>query len=246
MIIKFKTSKHDYKRYLCGVVTNLAEQLRKKTSILHKRHNPVWICTKITAFILVFSCAFLTLNAQQDTIKKEFYISTSSNSLNLFGFQYKTAINPGTYLKISLLDIKLLYTNETPSEVDVYQVNDLDLSFDLNVGIEKRKKITGRLYLFYGLNVILSAELERHKVDNPHIPKADRITREEYYLPGIGFNSGILLKFNDQIGLATEFTPKLNYVYRIRRLRRTTGLEFDFDTESIKISFIYTWNKKEI
>ncbi|MFW5879572.1 MAG: hypothetical protein ACOCUV_01980 [bacterium] len=198
---------------------------------------------KKTAFFLFFICSFLFLNAQQDTIDKEIHISTNSLTLENLGLQYKWSKKSSIYYRVSLAKIRASYLNMEPFTSRLYQSKQTIMSLRLNGGVEKRKKLTGNLYLFYGINAILYASWKRFKVENPNIQERNRTNSDIIYFPGLGFNSGILWKLKESMAIAAEITPEFIYYFNKEETYKVSQLQFNLNTEAIKLSFIYTWNK---
>ena len=211
--------------------------------------------------ILVNSFLELNLNAQDSTFNKynEIYLSTSSINLEGSGLNYKTQMKEDLFFRVGLLNINSDLTSYKPGTSASYPYSEIEVLLGFNIGLEKRKMINNIFSIFYGLDFITRTGYTYRIVKNAFIPKEMRTKYKYYIYPGIGFGSGILFNIKDAFFIGAEFNPQILFKYRkdqeylyvsdddaetIEYYNKYTDVSFDFDTESIRILFMYRWNKK--
>lgn len=209
--------------------------------------------------IISLSTGF-NLNAQDSTFKKcnEIYLTTPSINLEGPGLKFKTQMKGDLFFRVGLLNLYIKSNNYPASNVN-YPRRETNFGIGFNIGLEKRKMINNTFSFFYGLDFVTEAGYGFCKVENAFIAKEMRTEYKYYINPGIGFGSGVLFNLNNHFFLGAVLNPQILFRYSkdqeylnlsdddteiIEYYNRYTGLSFDFDTESIRILFMYRWDKK--
>lgn len=183
---------------------------------------------------------------------KEIYLTGNLLTFNFFGSQYKSELKNGNFLRIGMTDIHSEVRKQNYAlPMTGLPYTSTEISGIFEIGLEKRKQITDKLFAFYGVNFVVSSNFHRNKRQDVSLPLESRRLDDYSINPGFGFNSGLIYSISDEFLISAELTPRLLYHYSTSQ--RVTGLDkvndtshaisFDLDNQSIRVSVIYKWNK---
>jgi hypothetical protein len=207
----------------------------------------------IYSFLIVLISSNILAQDPADTRSKEIYLSGNLLTFSDFGLQYKKELKNNTYFRIGFASLNPGYTRNNPGSSNMFDRSFLIISGSFDLGLEKRKSINEKLTAFGGINLYSSISFGRNKTENPNLPRELRYADSFAINSGLGFNSGLILKLLDNFSISAEITPRLlvNYssnqnVVGTNKIKDTsTGGSFNFDSSSVRVSFIYNWTKTD-
>jgi len=196
--------------------------------------------------------ATLTAQTGESSKKREIYISKAGFSTSNFGFQYKASPNGKLYFRLGVVDAGLSYVSYRPVTTTTYPSSSFTLSLDIEAGIEFRKQLTDRLSIYTGVNLLAGGHFDREILENPLIPVVMQNIDTYIFSPGLSFESGVLFRLKDGFMLGGEIAPRLLTQFRFVETQtdynssdytRHSYLNMNFDTESVRVSLVYQWDK---
>jgi hypothetical protein len=202
---------------------------------------------------IIMGLLFSGLYAQESVPGKirELHLSGNILTFSNFGLQYKSELRNGNFFRIGLNSLNFNINKSNPGSSVAYNSVSTSFSGGFDIGLEKRKQITEKLTAFYGINFTTSVSFDRSKYENPSLPQNLRYLDSFSINPGLGFNSGFILKISDAFLISAEVIPKLILRYsssqgidgsdKVKHIN--TGGSFNFDNQSVLVSLIYRWNK---
>jgi hypothetical protein len=160
-----------------------------------------------------------------------------------YGFQYKAGINELVYFRYGLSKIGIKHDSFLPALSSTFSNQSFEGTIKMNIGIEKRKEISGSVSWFCGLDVIEQFIFQRYRIDNPNLTEEDRKSYNYTNSLGLGLPLGVIFKLNKKIHPATEIEPELIYMSHVDEITQSTltnkRRRFEFSKENIKFSIIY-------
>jgi len=196
-----------------------------------------------SALIIIFSLQTIAQSAETGK-SREIWLTTTSLSGSI-GFQYKCGLNDNTFLRFSMLDLGLNQTNSLPPNTNQYPVHRWDGNTQLQVGIEKRKSVTEKTSLVYGLDLVERFAFQRSTYDNPNLTEAERTFLNYTNRAGVGIPLGVLVHLKGRLFFAAELEPAVLHYYSITGKQqdtyddKDTGVNINMDLASAKISVVF-------
>jgi hypothetical protein len=182
---------------------------------------------------------------------REIYLNGNLLTFNNFGLQYKSETPKGNFFRIGVTTFNSDVVKYKPGSSVLFGTISTNISGGFEIGLEKRKQLTEKLSAFYGINFTSTANFARSKNDNPAIPADLRYTDSFNINPGLGFNSGFILKITADFLMSAEIIPQILFRYsssegvegsnKVKHVN--TGGSLNFDNQSVRVSVIYRWNK---
>lgn len=216
----------------------------------------------IHIFILlsvVFSTSETIAQESDSTKNRELYLTGNVLQLKDFGMEYKSEYKKNTYLRLGISSLylnvdKTMYEDPSPINSPYSITSEFRGKFEL--GIEKRKQINNRFEAFISGNFILGGGFSRLKHDYPDQPTNLQFLDTYGISSGFAFNSGFIAKITDNLLIAAEVIPEIIFSYSCNQNLvlvdsdiekvKTENFKgtFNLDNESVRISFVYRWNKE--
>ncbi|PBQ33608.1 hypothetical protein CNR22_18105 [Sphingobacteriaceae bacterium] len=187
-------------------------------------------------FSLIFAFFIFTgLKSQSDTLgpmRKEFYLSFATSSPLSITLKYKKQIAPKTYFKIGLVNLSGAYS-ESGSGSGTFPISNLFYSGGVEIGFERRRKVTTKLSFFHGPAVRLTADFNQRRNLNPAIPQDQQKSTSTNYTGAIPYSLGLLFQVYANFHAAVEINPSVYATYQTGTNSAqnykgfTTGIGFD-------------------
>jgi len=160
---------------------------------------------KLLLFSSVFFCLFISLQAQEQTKRKEagivFY------SLDNFGVVYRVGSDRALW-RMQTLFLVGSSRNHVADSSEVHQGNN---GVSVRFGREFRKEISEKLFLRYGADAFFSFQNNTYEFDDKSIDNYDQHTKTRIYAPGVAFVIGVNYELNDHLVCGFELLPSVSY-----------------------------------
>lgn len=197
---------------------------------------------KKSFLIFIILCGLFVKSYSCDTIKNLLIISNDKIGFDDFSIKYGRKISDNYWLKFGVI-YSGRYQIDDPKTSGTYKTINEENNLGLLVGIDKviltkMKNIDfvfGTNMRFYLINI---SEI----TDNPVIPEKYRITTNNYYNLGIGFNLAIYYSLSDNFSIGSEINPSILFNYHNDNylLKKKIGFTYQFNNISL-ISLRYRW-----
>ncbi len=206
----------------------------------------------VSLFLLGFLSSGLIAQEPMNDKTREIYLSGNLLTFNNFGFQYKSETKKGNYFRVGANNLQYNISKHNPASPTQYDHVSSYLTGGLDIGLEKRKQITERLSAFCGINLAVSASFLRDKDNDPALTDELSFTDDWDIRPGLGFNSGFILKILNDFSISAEIIPRLYYLHSSNQIIQGTeklkstnnsGI-LELNNQSVRISLIYHWTKE--
>lgn len=204
--------------------------------------------TTLTVLFLTGLTAFCQLD--ENTKSREVFLSTQSLTSN-FGMQFKISLNSNTYFRLGLFELRANQINYLPATTNTFPNHQFSSRGQIKIGIEKRRVLFDNGTFFYGLDLMNSTLFNRTKIDNPSVSEDLRKMDDWKFSSGIGIVLGFAISLRDNFSFATEIEPEFLYLYESNQVpyetfkNKKTGFDINLDSEVIKLSLIYKWDKQD-
>ena len=206
-------------------------------------------CIILLAFILP------TISNAQENLQgktKELYISVDLLSFNNLNLEFKSALKNNWFYRISATNLNVSSNDNDRALPSVYDQKTTSVNGGLDIGIEKRKQLNEKLWLFYGINIFESTSFSRTNTADPTLPKDLRNQDNLLIGTGLGFDSGFILNIVGNFSVSAEISPRLSYSHnshtfinnseKYKDTIQTYG--FGISSSIIRISLLFSWTKK--
>lgn len=200
-------------------------------------------------FALIFAIHLHTFSQNQFLSKtRELYLTSHSLTGNNLGVQYKSSTDDKLFYRFGLFNLIVSKTDNVSSNIGNYPERWIESSVLLQTGIEKRLSIAEKSNIYYGIDFIGHTSFTRHRLDSPIMPEEEKNIDTFIIKAGIGIPLGCIVNLKNNFFIAVEIEPEIFYEKRTATKNEYknewTFANFNLDTETIKISLIYKWNKK--
>ena len=186
---------------------------------------------KIFSITLVLT--FLLGGLKSQEVKKYRELGVSTSTFNNFGITYRTG-NENSIWRFNALVASSSRINESS---DDYEFESNSFRSFLSVGKEKRKNISDKLALRYGVDARMSIENRATKeVDNTSIEERINENKLTKYSPGINLVLGFNYEIAKNVLLGMEVHPAFTYSFGERNttsINSQRTIEFNNDYSEI-------------
>jgi hypothetical protein len=197
---------------------------------------------KKSLLILIILCGLITKSYSSDSIKNLVIISNDKSGFNDFSIKYGRKISDNYWIKFGVI-YSGSYQIDDPKNSGSYKTINEDNNLGFLIGVDKviLTKMKNIDFVF-GTNMRFYLIKLSETTDNPVIPEKFRVTTNNYYNLGIGFNLAIYYSLSDNFSIGSEINPSILYNYHDDNylLRKKIGFTYQFNNISL-ISLRYRW-----
>jgi len=205
----------------------------------------------VPTVFMVFSLSFGSVSGQEkdspERFKNEFSVSTNSLALSNLSLRYYRTIGQSYWFKVGLINISGGYHQTEPVNMLTYKNKDIYFSTGIAVGFEKRKYMTDRFEMAFGMDLQMTYNYINHYTDNPSLSPDLKDTKDIKYSSGIGFVLAGYYHFGEHFSLGFELNPKVLYYSENYKdplnnnSYNTTGYDYSFMNNNMLLGVKYIW-----
>lgn len=151
------------------------------------------------------------------TRNREFYATLADFSPLNIHLKYKHQVGARTYLKFGLVNMSASRSEYLPGNPAAPTTTATSISGGLELGIEFRKQLTGRLAFFHGPNLRYTYQTTTTGSTSPLLPAQNNTTAG--HSAAVPYTAGLLVNLTSNLLLAAEINPAVTFT----RIEATTG-----------------------
>lgn len=197
------------------------------------------ITTKHLLFTFLIVCFFASAKSQeaQGQPVKELAIATSN--FNSFGVHYKSTLSDNWLVSLSLADISFNYDENSSGLSSSFNMDQLRVVGNFQVGIENQKHLTDKFLTYMGLNLIVGGYFQQDEKDDATLPIEARTLNTYYYQAGIGLSLGGQYELAPGLYIGGRLFPSIVYQHRNQeKYSSYDGVNYDiYNTKNKKVIF---------